>query len=79
MPKQANGDANTFARENTVVVLVRNVPYFRKHGWRELRAAEYLDCDVARYNPELLRVVLRKYLVDERDLGWRGGKLGHVQ
>lgn len=77
VPKQAHGNANAFARQHTVVVLVREVPYFREHSRRELRTAEYLDRGLASDDPKFLRISLGKYRVNERDLLGRWDELGH--
>lgn len=75
---ETDGDGDTLFGEETVVVLVCDVPYLAEHSRCELCTAEYSDCDVAGEDAYLLCVCLGKDLVDEGELwGCWGEMRGH--
>lgn len=77
MTEQAYRNGNTLARQDTVVVLICEVPDIRKYGGREVGAIEYLDGSVTGYDAQLLGICLGKDLVNERNLSGCGRELGH--
>jgi hypothetical protein len=73
MPDEPERNGDTLAGQEALVLLVGDLPDLPKKGWRQVRAAEDLNGDVAGDDAQLLRVDLGEYLVDERELGrrWR--------